>query len=66
MEFEGMSVSGKPRKLSRQVVNSPGSAPLKLAYEQAQQHGVRTWEEVEPIFLRAMEAFDQNVVSWIA
>jgi hypothetical protein len=39
---------------------------LKAAYAQAIALGPRTWGEVEELFLRGMEGFDQNVVNGIA
>lgn len=56
----------KPRKLSSVVATKPGCAPLKDAYEKAVAVQAKTWEKVEPIFLRGMEEFDANVASGLA
>lgn len=56
----------KPRKLSNVVATKPGCAPLKAGYEQAVATGAKSWDAVEPIFLRAMEGFDANVASGLA
>lgn len=58
--------TGKPRRLSKIVSTKRGCAPLKKAYEQATAIGAKTWEEVEDIFLRGMEGFDQNVATGVA
>gem|GEM_PF-657122 len=56
----------KPRKLSKVVATKPGCAPLKLGYELAVAAIPKTWDSVEPIFLRAMEGFDTNVASGLS
>lgn len=56
----------KPRKLSNVVATKPGCAPLKAAYEQAVASKPKSWETIEPFFLRAMEGFDENVATGVA
>jgi len=48
------------------VATKPGCAPLKAAYESAVARSPKAWSEVEDIFLRGMEGFDQNVAGGIA
>jgi len=61
-----MPPSAKPRITSNVVATKPGCAPLKLAYDQAVTRAPKTWVEVQDIFLRGMEGFDQNVASGAA
>ncbi len=56
----------KVRSTSNVVATSAGCAPLKEAYQRAVDLRAKTWVEVEDSFLRAMEAFDQNIVSGTA
>jgi hypothetical protein len=56
----------KPRTTSNTVATKPGCAPLKAMYDAAVAAAPKTWNEVEGPFLRAMEAFDANVVSGVA
>lgn len=61
-----MPPSAKPRSTSNVVATKPGCAPLKMAYQQAVACAPKTWAEVQDIFLRGMEGFDQNVASGAA
>jgi hypothetical protein len=61
-----MPTPARPRTTSTQVATSPGCAPLKAAYEEAVALNPKTWNEVEGLFLRGMEGFDQNVAVGIA
>jgi hypothetical protein len=58
--------SAKPRSLSNVVATKPGCVPLKHAYEAAAAMSAKSWEQVEDLFLRAMEEFDTNVATGIA
>jgi len=58
--------NAKPRKLSTVVDTKPGCAPLKAGYSQAEAARPKSWDQVQPIFLRAMEGFDTNVASGLA
>ena len=61
-----MTPSPKGRQTSKVVATKPGCAPLKSAYEQSVQSGPKTWDEVEPAFLEAMESFDHNIATGVA
>ncbi len=61
-----MSQPARPRTTSLTVANKPGCAPLKAAYEQAVALKPKSWPDIQSLFLKAMEGFDQNVVSGIA
>lgn len=54
------------RSTSNRVAESPGCAPLKEAYEKAVALAPKSWGEVEAIFLRGMEGFDENIASGVA
>lgn len=56
----------RPRLTSPRVNNSPGCAPLKAAYAQAVALKPGSWGQVEELFLRGLEGFDQNLVAGIA
>lgn len=56
----------RPRTTSKLVATKPGCAPLRAAYEQARALQPKTWNEVESIFLRGMEAFDRNIAGGLA
>lgn len=51
------------RKTSRVVAKNPGCAPLKVMYDSAVASKPRTWKQIAPDFLKAMEAFDSNVAN---
>lgn len=53
----------KVRTTSRIVANSPGCVPLKEAYAKAVAINPKSWPEIQDIFLRAMEVFDDNVTT---
>ena len=61
-----MSGRSKQRTTSNRVATSVGCAPLKSAYEAAVAANPRTWGEIEQLFLRAMEEFDNNVATGVA
>jgi hypothetical protein len=63
---EYMSADARPRKTSTIVATKPGCAPLKHAYETAAGLTPRSWDEVQELFLRAMERFDLNVANGVA
>jgi hypothetical protein len=54
------------RSISRQVAEKPACAPLKAMYDAAAAEKPKSWNEIEPAFLRAMEAFDRNLATGIA
>jgi hypothetical protein len=54
------------RSTSRVVARKPACVPLLQMYQDAEQSRPRTWAEVEPSFVAAMEAFDRNVASGLA
>lgn len=56
----------KARTTSSTVATKPGCAPLKKMYDEAVAAKPRSWTEVEPAFLEAMEAFDANIASGFA
>ena len=56
----------KPRTTSRTVATKLGCAPLKKMYDRAVSAAPKTWNEIEPNFLEAMEGFDRNVASGVA
>jgi len=58
--------SSKRRSTSTVVATKPACAPLRDMYAAAEESLPKTWNEVEGPFLRAMEAFDQNVASGLA
>lgn len=58
--------AAKVRTTSKMVATKPGCKPLKDMYDRAVRAGPKSWNEVEGGFLRAMEAFDDNVVSGTA
>lgn len=58
--------TAKVRSTSTVVAKKPGCAPLKEMYSAAVAAKPRSWNEVEPGFVAAMEAFDQNVASGLA
>lgn len=47
-------------------MTKPGCAPLKAGYERAVTAKPKSWDQVEDLFLRSMEAFDANVASGLA
>ncbi len=49
------------RKTSNVVANNPGCAPLKAMYQAAVAMKPKTWTQIAPDFLEAMQAFDANV-----
>ncbi|SRR6266568_2252358 len=59
-------VTAKPRSTSRLVATSPGCAPLNIAYTEAAALKPKSWNEVESIFVRGMEGFDDNIASGVA
>lgn len=61
-----MPQPARARATSLTVAQKPGCAPLKSAYAQAVEAAPKTWQEVQPLFLAAMEAFDRNVASGAA
>lgn len=61
-----MPKPARPRATSTQVATSPGCSPLKAAYEQAVALAPKSWTQVEALFLRGMEGFDENVASGAA
>lgn len=54
------------RKTSPRVAGSPGCRPLFEMYGQAALAQPRRWTDVEPAFLEAMWAFDQNFALGLA
>jgi hypothetical protein len=54
------------RSTSRLVARKPACVPLLQMYQDAVRSRARTWQEVEPAFIKAMEAFDNNVASGLA
>lgn len=56
----------KPRSTSQKVATSPGCAPLLKAYLAAEKLKPKNWADVEALFLRGMESFDDNLVSGVA
>lgn len=56
----------RPRRTSPRVAVSPGCRPLKDAYASAVGLQPKAWGQVEEIFLRGMEGFDQNLATGIA
>jgi hypothetical protein len=62
-EISAPAPASRPRSVSRVVAYSPGSAPLKDAYDRAKALTPRTWSEIEELFLRGMEGFDENVAT---
>lgn len=56
----------KLRTTSRLVASAPGCLPLKEAYAHAEACTPKSWGEVQDIFLRGMEAFDENISKGIA
>src|SRR5262245_30270526 len=61
-----MTQPGRPRSTSALVAHKPGCVPLKEAYERAATLRPKTWNEVEDLFLRGMEGFDQHVATGVA
>ena len=51
------------RSTSVLVATKPACAPLKEMYTAAVASRPRSWNEVEPNFVAAMEGFDRNVVA---
>jgi hypothetical protein len=60
------SSAAKPRTISQKVASSPGCVPLRSTYLAAEKLNPKNWGDVEALFLRGMEAFDDNVVSGVA
>jgi hypothetical protein len=58
-----MIAVAKPRTTSRLVATSSGCIPLKDAYRQAELRSPKSWAEVEELFLRGMEGFDENIAT---
>jgi hypothetical protein len=56
----------RARTTSTTVATKLGCAPLKEMYEAAVASGPKSWTEIEPDFLRAMEAFDRNIAAGVA
>ena len=56
----------RPRLTSPRVATSPGCVPLKEAYARAEALQPKSWGQVEDLFLRGMEGFDQNLVAGVA
>lgn len=56
----------RARTTSKTVATKPGCIPLKEMYETAVRAAPKSWSEVEPGFLRAMEAFDANIAAGVA
>lgn len=54
------------RTTSNLVATKPACAPLREMYAAAVAEEPRSWNEVSDPFVRAMEAFDENVASGIA
>ncbi|MGE0353851.1 MAG: hypothetical protein AB7I33_08975 [Gemmatimonadales bacterium] len=48
------------------MATKPGCASLQAAYQQATELKPKTWNEVQALFLKAMEAFDHNVATGVA
>lgn len=61
-----MTKTAKPRTTSKVVATTPGCAPLRAAYHEAEAKQPKTWAEVQESFLRAMEGLDQNLVAGLA
>ncbi|MEO8139347.1 MAG: hypothetical protein ABI742_06865 [Gemmatimonadota bacterium] len=61
-----MAQPDRPRTTSARVAQKAGCAPLKAAYSAAVALAPKSWTNVEGLFLKAMEGFDQNVSSGIA
>lgn len=60
------SQTSKRRSTSKTVATKPACAPLLAMYLEAERTRPQRWPEVEEAFLRAMEEFDDNVVSGLA
>jgi hypothetical protein len=56
----------KARTTSSTVATKPGCLPLKVMYDEVTAASPKSWTEIEPAFLRAMEGFDANVASGAA
>jgi hypothetical protein len=59
-------VATRVRTTSRIVATSRGCVPLKEAYERAEVLNPKSWKEVQDIFLRGMEGFDENISTGLA
>jgi hypothetical protein len=58
--------TAKVRSTSRLVATRPACAPLRDMYAAAVAADPKSWNEVSDPFVRAMEAFDENVASGMA
>jgi hypothetical protein len=61
-----LAVATRLRSTSRIVATTPGCVPLKEAYELAATLNPKSWTEIQGIFLRGMEGFDENISTGIA
>jgi hypothetical protein len=61
-----VSAQAAKRNKSRLVATSLGCTPLKIAYSRAENLRPKTWGDVEDLFLRGLEGFDENIVSGTA
>lgn len=61
-----MTTRARVRSTSQVVATKPGCLPLKDAYALAADRKPKSWPEVEPTFLSAMEGFDENVAAGLA
>jgi hypothetical protein len=55
--------AGQPRRTSAVVATSPACKPLKDLYENAVASGITSWDQIEPLFLDAMGAFDTTLTA---
>lgn len=58
--------TSRRRRISPQVAESPGCAPLRTLYAKVAEAGVSRWTDVENDFLEAMWCFDENFRSGLA
>ena len=56
----------KSKTISKRNKVKPGRAPLVAALETMRKRKLRTFEEAEPLYLRAMQEFDELVVAGVA
>ncbi len=56
----------EPRTLSPSRSEKPGRAPLVAALQEIADSGASMFREIEPIYVRAMQAFDQLVADGVA
>lgn len=59
-------LTARLRRTSKRVATSPGCKPLREMYAAAVLAKPKSWNAVEAPYLRAMEAFDDNIVSGVA